>query len=182
MTRHDASAETVVAEPRYIEDSEGAGEADFVRRFSRLVAAQVRRQGINANDVPDICQEVLWAAIHQLRAARFDGRAAVTTWLFRITRNKVTDHRRRASRRPVTESRRLDSTPLKWTQQELAVLMDEILDAMTPSHALIFRRCFLQGQAPKDVAPIVQLSLSRVLAILSKTKRAVTLAINDGKD
>ena len=60
------------------------------------------------NDAEDATQEALLAVVRGL--PRFDGRAAFSTWVHRVTTNSCLDELRRRGRRPRVV-RRLDASP-----------------------------------------------------------------------
>ena len=63
-------------------------------RFARL---QMR----NDAAAEDAVQEAMLAAVENI--SRFEGSAAVATWLFAILKNKIIDEFRRRARQPVTD-------------------------------------------------------------------------------
>ena len=67
------------------------------RHYDRLFALCRRIMG-NQADALDATQEALMAVVRGL--ARFDGRAAFTTWSYRVTTNTCLDELRRRRRRP----------------------------------------------------------------------------------
>ena len=82
-----------------------AGDADAFRllvdRHGRNLHRLAFRMTGSADDAEDVVQEAFIRAFRQL--ASYDGRAAVGTWLHRITVNCAVDllrSRRRRSRRP----------------------------------------------------------------------------------
>jgi RNA polymerase sigma-70 factor (ECF subfamily) len=71
-------------------------EAVF-REHRTLVLAVLRRHGLPDRDLHDALQEV-FIVVHR-RLVEFEGRASLSTWLYRIARNVASDYRRRASHR-----------------------------------------------------------------------------------
>ena len=69
------------------------------RHLDRLHALCRRILGSDA-DADDATQEALIAIARGLAAGRFDGRAAFTTWAYRVTTNTCLDELRRRGRRP----------------------------------------------------------------------------------
>ncbi len=70
----------------------------LLRRHYPRVHALCRRLTGDDHDALDAAQEALLAVTRGL--ARFDGRAAFTTWLYRVTTNACLDELRRRRRRP----------------------------------------------------------------------------------
>jgi len=69
-----------------------AFEALLTRHYDRLFALAFRLTGARA-EAEDLTQDICAALPAKL--ARFDGRAKVTTWLYRVAVNAATDRRRR---------------------------------------------------------------------------------------
>jgi RNA polymerase sigma-70 factor, ECF subfamily len=72
-------------------------EALLRRHHDRVAALCTRLCG--PSDGPDATQEALVAVVRGL--PRFDGHAAFTTWLYRVTTNACLDELRRRRRRPL---------------------------------------------------------------------------------
>jgi RNA polymerase sigma-70 factor (ECF subfamily) len=72
-------------------------EALLRRHHDRVAALCTRLCG--PTDAPDATQEALLAVVRGLH--RFDGHAAFTTWLYRVTTNACLDELRRRRRRPL---------------------------------------------------------------------------------
>ena len=70
----------------------------LLRRHHDRIWAIARRIVGNDADAADATQEALLAVVRGL--PRFDGRAAFTTWLYRVVTNTCLDELRRRSRRP----------------------------------------------------------------------------------
>jgi len=70
----------------------------LLRRHVDRVHAICRRVLLDPEDALDATQEALIAVARGI--SRFDGRAAFTTWLYRVATNAALDEARRRSRRP----------------------------------------------------------------------------------
>ncbi len=79
-------------------DAEAFGE--LVDRYQARVFGFVKRMVKSTEDAEDIAQEVFIKAFQNIH--RFDGRASLTTWLFKIASNLCIDKARRKDRRPET--------------------------------------------------------------------------------
>ncbi len=71
---------------------------ELLRRHYDRVHGLCRRLAGNDSDALDATQEALIAVVRGL--PRFDGRAAFTTWLYRVATNACLDELRRRRRRP----------------------------------------------------------------------------------
>ena len=72
---------------------------ELLRRHHDRVSTLCRRLTGNGADADDATQEALIAVVRGIR--RYDGRAAFTTWLYRVTTNACLDELRRRKRRPL---------------------------------------------------------------------------------
>lgn len=101
MTQHDAgsglSDQLLVA--RCQADDLSAFD-QLVDRYQSRVFGFVRRMVGDPHEAEDVAQEVFVRAFRNIR--RYDGRASVASWLFKIATNLCIDRRRRRSRR-ITE-------------------------------------------------------------------------------
>jgi RNA polymerase sigma-70 factor (ECF subfamily) len=71
----------------------------LLRRHYDRIHAICRRLAGNAADADDATQEAVMAVVRGL--PRFDGRAAFTTWSYRVATNACLDELRRRGRRPI---------------------------------------------------------------------------------
>jgi RNA polymerase sigma-70 factor, ECF subfamily len=71
----------------------------LLTRHADRIHALCRRVIPNPDDALDATQEAMIAVVRGIR--RFDGRAAFTTWLYRVATNAALDELRRKQRRPV---------------------------------------------------------------------------------
>ncbi|RYG37632.1 sigma-70 family RNA polymerase sigma factor [bacterium] len=97
--RLDVGAEEALLERCRRQDVEAFGR--FIDLYQARVLGYVRRMVPTTEEAEDVTQETFVRAFQSFD--RFDGRANVRTWLFRIAHNLCIDRARRADRR-VTES------------------------------------------------------------------------------
>ena len=84
---------------RAAQDGDRAALEALLRRHHDRIAALCRRVCGNDADGADATQEALIAMVKGL--ARYDGRAAFSTWAYRVATNACLDELRRRSRRPL---------------------------------------------------------------------------------
>lgn len=93
----------------------GALDQLLRRHYDRMHAVCRRITG-NETDAADAAQEAMIAVVRGL--ARFDGRSAFGTWVYRIATNASLDELRRRRRRPQLSGRERDSgTGNEWPEQ-----------------------------------------------------------------
>ena len=89
---------------RRVVDAARAGDAAAVEQVLRhhqpTMHAVCRRMLGNDADAADATQEAMIAVVRGL--PRFDGRSALSTWIYRVTTNAALDELRRRRRRPAT--------------------------------------------------------------------------------
>src|SRR5688572_6134088 len=98
----------------------------LVLRYQARIYNFVRRMVSDPDDAEDVTQEVFVKAFRNIR--RYDGRAALATWLFKIAANLCVDRARRRKRRG--DSLSLDESGLhagfvpadiRWNPEQMAV-------------------------------------------------------------
>lgn len=85
---------------------------ELVRRYQRLVASVAYKMGIRDADLDDMVSEVLLKAYRNLH--RYRPEHAFSTWLYRLTSNRVLDElraRRRSGRSEPLDDRHADPGP-----------------------------------------------------------------------
>lgn len=74
---------------------------DLVERYSWLIVLWCQKEGLPADDVPDVLQAVLLQVAGHIADFQKDGRtAAFRRWLRTITRSQVAEFRRAAAKQP----------------------------------------------------------------------------------
>jgi len=128
----DVSAERALIERCRRQDVEAFGK--LVDAYQSRVFGFVRRMIPNPDEAADITQEVFIKAFQSF--GRFDGRASVRTWLFRIAHNLCIDRVRKVQRSPSevglvdpVEGEEIDVVDSRWEPERLA-LDDELMDVV----------------------------------------------------
>jgi RNA polymerase sigma-70 factor, ECF subfamily len=133
-------------------------EFDFIWR-------SLRRLGIPHDDLPDAVQEV-FLVVHR-RLASFEGRAKVTTWLFKIALRVARDRRQRAHvRHELLGSEALDVAidPREDVSQALErrddlALFDAALEGLDLDQRAVFTLFELEGLSGPAVAELLDIPL-----------------------
>ncbi|MGZ4709277.1 MAG: RNA polymerase sigma factor [Acidimicrobiales bacterium] len=156
-----------------------AGDRDaldaLLRRHYDRVHAICRRMTGNDHDALDATQDALIAITRGLD--RYDGRAAFTTWAYRVTTNACLDELRRRKRRPVPASDDRDemgSPPESGSAQSGAPHLDQaVADRLSIDGAL--QALPAEFRAPvvlRDVLGLDYAEIADVLAIPPGTVRS----------
>lgn len=127
----DAASEAALIERCRKQDFDAFGK--FVDLYQNRVFGFVRRMVNNQEDAADITQEVFIKAYQNF--ARFDARASVRTWLFRIAYHLCVDRARKIDRTPdlvglvdSEEGEHIDISDSRWQPEQIA--MDSELFAL----------------------------------------------------
>lgn len=102
----------------------------LLRRHYDYAFAICRRMCGNEADALDATQEGMIAMVRGL--PRYDGRAAFTTWTYRVVTNACLDELRRRKRRPVVELPDLEAEPTGGAPR----IDDQVIDRLAIDHAL----------------------------------------------
>jgi len=129
----------------------------------------VRRFGGPGVDVEDAVQDVFVALAPTLD--RFEGRAELRTWIYRVCLNVASEHRRRARRRArlSTLAQHLKS----WFSDERSpaerletkdewILVQSVLGLMSAKKREVFILCELEEVSAEEVATILQVPAATV--------------------
>jgi RNA polymerase sigma-70 factor (ECF subfamily) len=153
------------------------------RAHFRYVWQTLRRLGVRDADTLDAAQDV-FLVVHR-RLAEFEGRAKMTTWLFRICMHVASDRRRAAPLR--REAQGLDlathaddsadaSTRAEW-RQDLA-LAEAILDELPDEQRVVFVLFEIEEQSGDDIAEVLGVPVGTVRSRLRLAREAFRRAVD----
>ena len=104
------------------------GWQEFFSLYQPVIYRYAMQSGFTPSEAEEIAQEVLIGVARQMPTYRYDpDRCSFKTWLFRISRNKMVDHRRRQ------RVRRQGQTGVEATDDEIAAIPDD--QTLTPDRA-----------------------------------------------
>ncbi len=145
-------------------------------RHAAFVWRAARRLGVPEAALEDVVHDV-FVIVHR-RLGDYDGRAALTTWLYGITRGvasnarrgRVREHRRieRAQPKPAT----LPPTDDRTQRTEAAAFVRSFLRSLDPGKREVFSLVELEGYAVKDVAAMMRINVNTAHARLRAARRA----------
>jgi RNA polymerase sigma factor (sigma-70 family) len=166
----------------------------FVELYAPLVYGYLRKQGLQDADAADLCQDVLGAVAGAVGRLEYDARRGTfRNWLFTVVRRKLSDWRkaRRSRLRHGDPAPRevLEQSPApagleaeweaEWQRRVFVWACEQVRRDVTKSTWQAFWRTAFQGQAGKQVAADLGLSVaavylarSRVLARLKELVRS----------
>jgi len=150
-------------------------------RHSGFVWRVVRRMGIAEHAVEDIMHEV-FLVVHR-RLPEFDGRVAMTTWLYHLTRGVVSNHRR-SRRREQRRLKLVDPQPTAAPDPEAqtrrgqaAAFVRTFLDELDPDKREVFELAELEGLPMPEVAELVGVNLNTAYSRLRAARQRFTRAV-----
>jgi RNA polymerase sigma-70 factor (ECF subfamily) len=182
----------VPAEPvdRRVVDAARAGDGAAVEQVLRhhqpTMFALCRRMLGNDADAADATQEAMIAVVRGL--PRFDGRSALSTWIYRVTTNAALDEVRRRRRRPLTThdpdtgavgadvpdrgGPALDDTVADRLR------LDAALDALSPEFRTVVVLRDVVGLDYAEIADVLDLAPGTVRSRISRGRSALAQALD----
>lgn len=159
------------------------GDADaldrLLRRHYDRIHAICRRLAGNAADADDATQEAVLAIVRGL--PRFDGRAAFTTWSYRVATNACLDELRRRGRRPVPTEPQTDDRggPFAAGGDASHTVADVVADRLVVDEALATLP--LEFRAPVVLRDLCQLDYAEIAETLGIPPGTVRSRIARGR-
>jgi RNA polymerase sigma-70 factor (ECF subfamily) len=139
----------------------------------------VRRRINDPHHADDVVADVM-LRIHQNLAA-LDDHERVTAWVFRITRNAITDHYRRTGRRREVLAAEIDPdvdpSADAWlddqeaTLSELAACIRPLVDALPSDYRRALELTDFEGRTQADAARLEGISLSGMKSRVQRGRR-----------
>lgn len=147
--------------------------SDLYRRHRARALAIARRILGDADEAEDVVQEVFSRLC--LRSARFDGKAAYSTWLFRVMVNSSINSLRARRRRG-----RLELNPQGTVDPEqhaignqLQQLFDEALTGCSEQHQQVLFLRELRGYSYPEIAQMLRIPEGTVKSALNRGRGRV---------
>jgi RNA polymerase sigma-70 factor (ECF subfamily) len=141
---------------------------------ARLVRLAARMLG-NVVDAEDVVQEAYVKAYRALSTGEFDGRANVSTWLYRIVTNQAIDAMRGRARRPkATDTADETMSDLASAEQKLALaeLSDWMSDLPPDQRAALVLKA-VEGLTSPEIAEVLACSEGAVEQRLVRARAAL---------
>ncbi|MBR5528563.1 MAG: sigma-70 family RNA polymerase sigma factor [Clostridia bacterium] len=181
------SADAVLVEKAVNGDPEAFGE--LVEKYSSFVYRTVFYDVKSREDAEDISQEVFIKAYKALASFRYD--SEFSTWLYRICKNTVYDHIRKASREktvPLTAISRDDEDSREYDipdtsgayepekvyiKKETADAVNEAISQLSEEHKNIIVMRDIEGMSYSAIADALSLEEGTVKSRLSRARAAL---------
>jgi RNA polymerase sigma-70 factor (ECF subfamily) len=170
-----------------------APHAAAVPAFDEVYAAHVgfvwrvlRALGVPDTQIEDAVQDV-FVVVHR-RLAEWQGRAAITTWLFAIARRVAATHRRRARRDPaapaepvsdeLADDRSGSGDPFaEMSRAQAAATVLAILEQLDDDKRVVFALVELEQLPVPEVARMLDLNLNTAYSRLRLARQAFEAAV-----
>jgi RNA polymerase sigma-70 factor (ECF subfamily) len=140
-----------------------AGEAsawrELHRTFYPTVRTFLRRMGVEGGENEDACQEVFVQVFRSL--PRFEHRAELKTWLYRLCLTQASRARRRRALRLRVHLGALWGRPAEpqatqeWSEPQMGQRIGDALGRMKPHHREVFVLYELEALSGEEVAAIL---------------------------
>ncbi len=178
------SATTADAPPDADVDAAGLATsldlAEVYRCHAGFVWRVVRRLGVEDAALEDVVHDV-FLVVHR-RLHEYDGRAALTTWLFGIARGVASNHRRglaRAQRKlSVVEPPGGAADPERVTEQARVVaFVRDFLRGLDEDRRLLFELADIEGLKVPEIAETLGMNLNTAYARLRAVREQLTRAL-----
>jgi RNA polymerase sigma-70 factor (ECF subfamily) len=140
----------------------------------KLVRLAARMLG-NVVDAEDVVQEAYVKAYRALTTGEFDGRANVSTWLYRIVTNQAIDAMRGRARRPKpTDTADESTSDLASAEQKLALAeLSDWMSELPPDQRATLVLKAVEGMTSPEIAEVLQCSEGAVEQRLVRARAAL---------
>ena len=140
----------------------------------RLVRLAARMLG-NVVDAEDVVQEAYVKAYRALTTGEFDGRANVSTWLYRIVTNQSIDAMRGRARRPKpTDTADESTSDLASAEQKMALAeLSDFMSELPPDQRAALVLKAVEGLTSPEIAEVLQCSEGAVEQRLVRARAAL---------
>jgi RNA polymerase sigma factor (sigma-70 family) len=176
-TDHFATLTKAVADHR-----DQAAFAVLFDYFAPRLKSWLMKRGLAVDEAEELVQDVMAVLWH--RAGSYDpSRSSLSTWLFRIARNRCIDAARRARHRRLDEDEPLlqlmdvPSAEIVFEHQERDARVRQALSEIPNDQMIVVQAAFFLGQSHSEIAASTGLPLgtvkSRIRLAFERLRRAL---------
>lgn len=171
---------TVDVGPREAGAAQALGLAEVYRCHAGFVWRVLRRLGVADAALEDVVHDV-FLVVHR-KLPEYDGRAALTTWLFGVARGVASNHRRGLAR----AQRKLSAAPtpaggpdpeLRTEQAQLAEFVRGFLQGLEEDRRLLFELADIEGLKVPEIAEALGMNLNTAYARLRAIREQLSRAL-----
>lgn len=166
---------------RVAEHADEQAISELYDRYAALIYTMGLRYLNDRSLAEDLVQDVFTAVWRN--ASSFDpSRASLTTWIYRIARNRATDLNRRRQTRPKTTpgNELLETLPGDGHTDHLATSFDvaEALSLLSPAHREVLVLAYFKGLSQSEISCYTGIPLGTVKSRTTAALRALRSAMN----
>jgi RNA polymerase sigma-70 factor, ECF subfamily len=165
---------------RPLETSALSTEAVWIEvsvRLRRFIAARIR----NRDDAEDVLQDV-FVKIHD-QLPRLEDSTRLLAWVYKITRNAITDYYRRRGRSPELTTEYPEdlaaADPEKDLTDEVVAWLLPVIDTLPPKYRDAMRLSEVQGLTQQETAERLGISLSGAKSRVQRGRERLRAALLD---
>lgn len=147
----------------------------------QFIQRSLRRLGVKANDLPDLCQEVLIVVYRKIR--EFEGRAAVRTWLFSMCWRVVSAFKRKPHMNNEVSLGSLDLPDQGMSVDHVIYYgqcwdhIDRAILALPQEQQVVFRMRMVSTESMREIAETLNWPIQTAFSRLSAACRVAELAV-----
>src|SRR5436190_3737294 len=164
---------------------EDAAWRDLHRALYPTAVSFLRQMGVHPAELDDLCQDVFVQVFRYL--GRFQRRAQLTTWLYKICLSQASRMRRRQkvvqALGVLFGAREAEAVQasVDLSEEELARRTQAALTQLSPTHREVFVLYELQGLTGEQIAEVVECPVATVWSRLHYARGEFRRAIEDGR-
>jgi len=158
-----------------IGDGDQNAFASLVRRHQGRVFHLAYRFSRDSQDAEELSQEIFFKVWKYAR--NFQGRAAFSTWLYRLAVNTCLNHRQKKKSAPVPLSLSGDLAAAAETAgaeliaREREKLLEQAMDALPVRQKMALVLANFEGKSYEEIAAIMEVSVSAVETLLFRARK-----------
>jgi RNA polymerase sigma-70 factor, ECF subfamily len=161
-----------------LQRGDNAAWAQVTRDFSPRLYSYLRQNLPTVEDAEDVLSETLTAAVRSV--ANFDGRAALSTYLYAIAYRKVADFYRRT---PSMESLDSEGSTVVLVSKELGLqdrmLFEEAMQSLPELSRQVLLLRYHVGLGVDEIATVLDRSYKGTESLLSRARAQMREAMED---
>ncbi len=164
-----------------LQRGENAAWNEVTRDYGPRLYAYLRQSLPTADDAEDVLSETMAAAVRAVRS--FDGRSALSTFLYAIAYRKVADFWRHST---PTTSLDLDSPArepvARESTMEARVAFQEALDSLPEISQQVLLLRYSVGLGVDEIAAVIDRSYKGTESLLSRARAQLRAALGESED
>lgn len=157
------------------------------QRYHPVAALFVRRLGVAASDVDDVCQEVFLQVFRYL--ASFEHRSDLKTWIYKLCLSQVARLRRRAKLSRalawILRTRALAEPAAsgpEWSEAEIQRRVHAALGRMKGIHRSVFVLYEIEGLSGEEIGEVLGIPHATVRRRLHNARREFETIVDEQKE